>query len=172
VAESSHLHSDSFSDHLHENVAWDTDNQEIAGTVGFDYDSIDRNAFNVEPDDERDAVVSFADMSAALSLIIQFAVASPNLKHVGSRIAAIGVLLDPSNMPFNRRTLSDIARECGITRAAVSRWICDFRDQIGTSLTVGKRSSASTKDRAGQIEAMERKTHSSFVRKDKQKQAA
>jgi hypothetical protein len=46
-----------------------------------------------------------------------------------------------------------------------------FRDQIGTSLTVGKRSSVRAKDSAAQIDAMARGTHSSFVRKDKAKAA-
>jgi hypothetical protein len=150
------------SDHQHD-IAFD--DGELVPTTEFDFDSVDREAFGVEND--VDDMVSFSDMSAALSLIVQFACASPNLTHVGGRIAAIGVLLDPSNMPHGRRTLADIARECGVTRAAISRWMVDFRDQIGTSLTVGKRSSTRAKDSVAQIEALERGTHSSFVRRDK-----
>jgi hypothetical protein len=150
------------SDGLHDNLAFDGD--QFIPTVGFDYDEIDRNAFGVEDNED---TVSFSDMVAGLSLIVQFACASPDIAHVGGRIAAIGVLLDPSNMPHGRRTLADIAKEVGVTRAAVSRWMVDFRDNVETSLTVGKRSSVRAKDRAAQISAIERGTHSAFVRRDK-----
>ena len=85
------------SDGLHDNIA--VENGDIIPSVGFDWDEIDRNVFEVQ--DEED-VVSFSDMCAALSLIIQFACASPDISHVGGRIAALGVLLNPSNMPHNR----------------------------------------------------------------------
>src|SRR5262249_32144656 len=109
---------DHHSDGLHTNISINSDG-EFEPTVGPDemYDEIDRNVFGVEVNED---TVSFSDLCAALSLIIQFACASPNISHVGGRIAALGVLLDPSNMPHNRRTLTDVARECGVTRAAVS----------------------------------------------------
>lgn len=115
------------SDGLHDNLA--TDNGEIVQSVGFDYDEIDRNCFDVEDEEQ---TVSFSDMAAALSSIVQFACSSPDISHVGGRIAAIGVLLDPSNQPHDRRTLADVAREVGVSRAAVSRWIMDFRDQFAS----------------------------------------
>jgi hypothetical protein len=87
------------------------------------------NCFDVEDEEQ---TVSFSDMAAALSLIVQFACSSPDICHVGGRIAAIGVLLDPSNQPHDRRTLADVAREVGVSRAAVSRWIMDFRDQFAS----------------------------------------
>jgi len=90
---------DHHSDGLHDNIA--VENGDIIPSVGFDWDEIDRNVFEVQ--DEEDTV-SFSDMCAALSLIVQFACASPDISHVGGRIAALGVLLDPSNMPHNRRT--------------------------------------------------------------------
>jgi leucine-zipper of insertion element IS481 len=151
------------SDGIHNNLGIDNEGH-IEPSVGFDYDEIDRNVFDVEDEEE---TVSFSDMAAALALIVGFACASPDLKLVGARIAAIGVLLDPINMPHNRRTLADIAREAGLSRACVSKWMIDFRDQIGTSLTVGKRSSARAADRAGQVAAIERGTHVSFVRAKK-----
>lgn len=155
-------------DPLHTNLGIDEDGR-LEPTVQPDWDSIDRNVFGVEPDEERDAVVSFADMAAALSLIVSWACASRNLTHVGARIASLAVLLDPNNAgPSKKRwTLADIAREAGITRSAISRWLVDFRDSAGTSLTVGKRSSMRAKYRQSQAEAVERHTHSSFVRRDK-----
>jgi hypothetical protein len=121
--------------------------------------------FGVEP--EEDDTVSFSDMAAVRSLVVQWACASPDIKYVGGRIAAIGVLLDPTNLAHNRRTLADVARETGVTRAAVSKWVLDFRDQVGTSLTVGKRSSVRAKNSAGQLAALERGTHSSQVKREK-----
>ena len=149
------------SDGLHEDIAFENDT--LVPTTAFDYDSIDRNVFDVEPEED---TVSFSDMAAAFSLIVQWACASPDIKHVGGRIAAIGVLLDPTNLPHHRRTLADVARETGVTRAAVS-WVLDFRDQVGTSLTVGKRSSVRKKNSACQLAALERGTHSSQVKRAK-----
>jgi hypothetical protein len=150
-------------DHLHEDLAFENDS--IVPTTDFQWDEVDRNVFDVE--DEEDDTVSFSDMAACLALIVQWACASPDIKHVGGRIAALGVLLDPTNLPHNRRTLADVARETGVTRAAVSKWALDFRDQVGTSLTVGKRSSVRTKDSAAQLAALERGTHSSQVKRAK-----
>lgn len=150
------------SDGLHEDIAFENDT--LVPTTAFDYDSIDRNVFDVEAEED---TVSFSDMAAVLSLVVQWACASPDIKHVGGRIAAIGVLLDPTNLPHNRRTLADVARETGVTRAAVSKWVLDFRDQVGTSLTVGKRSSVRKKNSACQLAALERGTHSSQVKRAK-----
>jgi hypothetical protein len=161
---------DHHSDGLHTNISVNSDG-DFEPTVDPEemYDEIDRNVFGAE---DAEDTVSFSDMCAALSLIVQFACASPDISHVGGRIAALGVLLDPSNMPHNRRTLADVSRECGVTRAAVSKWILNFRDQAGVSLTVGKRSSIRAKLRQSQFKAIENGSHSSFRRRDKADKAA
>ena len=125
-------------DPLHENLGCD-DEGHLIQTTDFDFDAVDRGAFGVEPEEE--SVVSFADMSAALSLIVGWICASPDLRHCGSRAAALACLLDPIHAPHGRSDLTAIAKEAGVTKAATSKWLVDFRDQVGTSLTIGKRSS-------------------------------
>jgi hypothetical protein len=147
-------------DGLHGDLA--VDNGEITQSVDFDYQSIDRDVFGHEPEED---IVSFSDMCSALSLIVGWATASPDLLHVGGRIAALGVLLS-GDANHGRRTLADIARECGVSRAAVSKWICNFRDQFQTSLTVGKKSSARDIYARAQKVAFANGTHSAFKRRD------
>jgi hypothetical protein len=81
-----HLHDDKFSDHQHD-IAWNHDEEAFDPVAGFDYDAIDRNVFGNEPDED---TVSFSDMCAALSLIVGWATASPDLSHVGDPVYLTG----------------------------------------------------------------------------------
>jgi hypothetical protein len=150
------------SDHIHGNLG--VEDEQLVPTTDFDYDSIDRDVFGHEPEED---IVSFSDMCSALSLIVGWATASPDLTHVAGRIAALGVLLGNTN--HGRDTLADIARECGVSRAAVSKWICNFRDQFDTSLTVGKKSSVREIYARSQRVAFTNHTHSAFTRTDKRR---
>jgi hypothetical protein len=150
------------SDGIHPDIAHD--GNERTPTVGFDYGEVDRNLFGNEEPRRPSSVL---EMSAALCLILEWICASPDLKHCAGRAAALMCMIDPVNSPHNRRDLTAIARECGVTKQAVSKWLADLGDQTGVSLTVGKRSSMREKYRAAQIAALEKGTHSSFVRKAK-----
>jgi hypothetical protein len=126
------------------------------------YDEVERNIFGVT--DEED-LVEFSEMSRALGLIIRWANISRDLRHVGARVAALGCLLYATDMPHGRTKLSAIAQEAGITKQAVSKWLVEFREEIGLDMSVGKSSSARQKYAAAQRRAVARGTHSSVRRK-------
>jgi hypothetical protein len=94
------------SDGIHTNIG--SDNGELVATTDFDYSEIDRGCFDHE---EQPDSVSFSDMSAALSLILGWVCASPNLTHCGGRAAALLWMLDVTNAPHGRDNLTKIAKE-------------------------------------------------------------
>ena len=148
-------------DPLHPNLALTSDG-ELEPTSDFDYDEIDRSCFGVEPEE---SVVPWQDMTAAFALIVDFCCDSKHVNIVASRIMALQVLLSPTSCKFGRTDLAAVARDCGITRAAVSKSMLEFRDQVGTSLTVGHRSSSRENCRLAQEYALKRGIHASDKRK-------
>jgi transposase-like protein len=106
-------------------------------------------------------------MSAALALILNWVCSSPNLTYCGARAAALLCLLDPINAPHHRDSLANIAREAGVTRAAISKWIVQFREEADISLTVGKLNSTRETFRNAQLEAVANGTHAGQVRNAK-----
>jgi hypothetical protein len=126
------------------------------------YDEIDRSCFGVEDEEES---VPFSDMTAALALIVDWSCDSKHPNIIASRILALQVLLSPTNAKHGRTDLAAIARDCGITRAAVSKCLIEFRDEVGTSLTVGHRNSSRERCRQAQEYALKRGIHVSNTRK-------
>jgi hypothetical protein len=70
-----------------------------------------------------------------------------------------------SEMPLGRVNLAAIAREAGCTKQALSKWLCEFRDEVGVTMTVGKNQSAREKYAIAQRKALLNGTHASFRRK-------
>jgi hypothetical protein len=152
-------------DPLHQDLGTDDEGHLIQTTRTEDfYDEIDRSCFGVEDNVD---TVSFSDMASALSLIVDYCCDSKHVNIVASRIMALQVLLSPTSCKFGRTDLAAVARDCGITRAAVSKSLIEFRDQVGTSLTVGHRSSSRERCRQAQEHALRRGIHASDVRKAK-----
>ena len=105
-------------DPVHGPLGVNSDSQ-LEPTTGFDFDSVDRNVFNVK--DEENDVVELSEASRALGMIIQWACESKDIKLVGARVAALGCLLYADHMPHNRTNLSAIAEEAGCTKQCISK---------------------------------------------------
>jgi hypothetical protein len=130
----------------------------------FDYNEIDRNAFGNEPEESG---VPLADMSAALMLLLQWVCGKgSSLVHAGARAEALMYWLNPGESRF--ATYSDIAKEAGITRAAISKMMLSLRDQSGVCMPVSKLNSSRETYRKSQLLAVKEGRHAS-VKTKKQK---
>jgi hypothetical protein len=143
-------------DHLH-TVAYCEGR--IEPTVGFDYGSLDPE----QPED----MVSFSDMGAAFSLILQWACgklkrSSDPIVSAGARINALFYLIDPVNSRFEN--MSDIAAAAGMSRAGVSKALLELRDQVEDVLPI-RSMLARESYRRTQEAALKAGVHSSQRRK-------
>jgi len=64
------------------------------------------------------------------------------------------------------RNLSEVARLAGCSRAALSKFLVNFRDTYGFGLIAGKLQGSRAAYREGQLRSLRNSTHSSFCRKD------
>jgi biotin operon repressor len=156
------------SDHLH-SIGRGADGS-FERTADFCYDEIDRNLGWAEdmPD-----TVTFSDMSAAFSMILGYLCQDnhcpnrpANLAHVGARAESLLFLLDSNQSRY--KSLADIGRAAGLTRAAISKALIELKDQVGLMLSAGKGHFTRATYRQAQIEALEAGRHSSQVRKQKE----
>jgi len=146
-------------------IGWEEDAR--VPTAGFDYDALDQSLGWSEPElPEREA--STADFSSALIKVLYWISSTPNIKWAGARACALLAYLDGVNAPHGRDTLARIAREAGLTRAALSKSLVALRDELGMQLWCGKRAGSREVFRQAQHESVRRNTHSS--QKPKQRQ--
>jgi len=134
-------------------------------TCGFQYDEVYRNVDGEEPEED---MVSFSDMSAVLSLILQWMCGKH--KAGGNLIVSAGVrahsllyMIDPVNSSFENMT--DIAAAAGMTRANVSKGLMELRNQVGDVLPI-RGMLARESYRRSQAAALKAGVHSSVVRSD------
>jgi biotin operon repressor len=156
-------------DHVHEIAISYRDDEygkqriEFEPVDHFPYSQIDENLglFEADPDQQ----ISFADAAACWSLLLEWIVAGPksSLAMAGARSHALRHFLDSDNCRF--KSLQAIADEAGCTRAALSKFLLELRDQLQIGFEF-KRVGARNNYREGQIRALERGTHSSTHRKD------
>jgi hypothetical protein len=156
------LHLDTAGNHIHSIASEDL---QLVRTESFDFHSVYRNVDGEE--EPEDTMVSMADLSGVFSLIMEAILKADNLTMAGAHAAALGVFLDPVHNDRFGSNLAEIAREAGCTRAALSKFLMDFRRAVGIHLTAGKRSGASESYRQAQRDCIAAKTHSSFTRKDR-----
>jgi hypothetical protein len=149
-------------DHLHE-ISYSHDNEQFERIDHFDFDQIDRN-LGYEPEPEK--AVAMSDVAAALAIILQWICSSPDISKVGARAASLLCYLDPTNAPHGRNTLQVIAEEAGCTRALLSRELMELRDDVGITLTLGKRSFSRESCSKAQNAAVAAGVHSSDTWKD------
>jgi hypothetical protein len=150
----------------HSDVVWENDSP--TQTTDFDFSEIDRNVFGVEPEDTGTKSVSFSDMSAALSIILAWiqgkSKTSANPASVASRALGLLYLLDPVSSHY--KSLDDIGKACGLTRAAISRCLVSFREEVGIAFSIGGKCEGSRENYSrSQRAAVVLGTHSSFSRK-------
>jgi hypothetical protein len=136
------LHRESPGSHLHSIAIEDT---HLVRTAGFDYDSVSRNVDGEKPADD---MISMADASAAISILLGAICDSRKTNHpikmarTGAKAEALLLLLDSNQSRFD--SLADIARAADMTRAGLSKWLLKLKDEIGLFLSAGK--SAGTRE--------------------------
>lgn len=157
------------SDHLHDSVFVSGDFE--SGDPGhferiadFDWESV---CHNVDGESIEDSKVSFSDMSAVLSLIIGWALGGETLLLAGARLASLGVFLDPIHNAKFGKNLSEIAREAGCTRQALSKSLVGFRDACGIVISGGKLHGSRAKFSRIQRDLIADGKHASDTRKAK-----
>jgi biotin operon repressor len=138
------------------------DTCQAVGTVGFDFDEIDRR-LGFEQADEP---VEFADMTAAFSLILGWMCGTKTgpIRNSGWRAQALLWLLDPEQSQFG--SLTEIAEAAGVTKQAVSKALVELRDECGFLISAGKRQSARESYRQAQNAAIAAGCHSRDTRHD------
>jgi hypothetical protein len=135
----------------------------------FDYRSLD-------PDEPED-MVSFSDLTACFSLVLQWACGQnrnrADQSHIigaGIRVHALLFLLDPTHARY--QSLADIARDAGVTRAAVCKAIIRLRKELGDIIPGLRSMQARENYRQAQRAAIAAGVHSSHRKRQKQQAAA
>src|SRR5438128_1540364 len=144
-------------DGLHETV-WNVDSESFEGVTLPSWEEI---YYNCDGEELPETMVSFSDMSAALSIIIGWLCKSQRdeparITTVGAKAEALLFWLDPNQSKYT--SLTAIARACGLTKAAISKQLLSLKDQLGSAVSVGKLSSTRQTYRQAQIDCMERGT--------------
>ncbi len=142
---------------------WGDDERPVE-SIGFDYDHVERNLSGIEPAEEK---VTWSDMSASFSLVLQWVVGSnqskharkPNLTMSGARANSLLFLLDPVHALYS--SLSEIADDAGVTRAALSKAVCLLREELDGILPLKQ---TTERMRHAQKAALRDGCHSSQVR--------
>jgi hypothetical protein len=143
-------------------IVWEGDR--TTGTCEFAWDEVYANVDKEEPGDR---MVSFSDMTAALSLILGWIVsAQNNVNSIASRALSLHYLLSPTES--SHKSLESIATLCNMTRAGVSGALVKFRDEVGIPFALGGKSehSRETYSRA-QKASFASGNHSSVRRQDR-----
>lgn len=131
----------------------------------FDHSDIDRNLGWSEPDEPgAEAGVSFPDIAAALSLIIEFICKPDTVNGIAGRAESLHAYLDPGNSRYS--SLAEVGRAYGLTRAALSKSLLELRDSCGIHLCLDKRAFTRDRYRQAQNAAVKAGVHSSNVRAD------
>jgi len=158
-------HNSDKGDHLH---AIGKENGRLTRTYDFDYDAVDRGIGWKETETD---TVTFSDMTAAFVLILEWILKGRNLEAAGGRAAALSVYLDPVHSTKFGNNISEIARQSGVTKQALSHALMEFRDSVEVLLTAGKLGSTRSTYREVQYKNIEAGTHSSFNRRDRRSPA-
>jgi hypothetical protein len=123
----------------------------------------DWNAVSGEPVTEDQVPVATA--ASAIMRILDWLTASRNFHYTGTKTHMLRTLLDPINGEF--RTMAEIARAGGISRAALSKAFTDLRDTYGIRLCGGKLNSSRAIYREAQLRLAAEHHHASdTVRKN------
>jgi hypothetical protein len=157
-------------DHLHELGLGQ--NGHLERICQPDWESI----FHNDGEGIEENTVTWADMSAAVSLLLGFCCGRSDkgddklaIVRSGMRVNAVLYWLDSNASRYN--SLEEIADAAGVTKAAVSKSLMDLRKELGGILPM-KLSGSSDNYRKAQQFAVAAQEHSSFSRKDSKKRKA
>jgi hypothetical protein len=116
-------------------------------------------------DSPTESLVPMPVVVSAFCSILDWIESGRNFTDAGARASALRVLLDPVQSRY--RTLAQIARDAGVSRAIVSRWLLELRDTYDVQL--GLRSSATRLHcRQAQLASVKAGRHSSQLAKQHQ----
>jgi hypothetical protein len=150
-------------DHLHP-LAYSDSKGKLEPTTQFPYDQIDKNLGH----EQEEAGIGYADMSAALMLLLQWISGrGSSLAHAGGRAETLLLWLSPTESRF--QTFAAIATEANVTRAALSKWMLAFRDQVGVVMPVSKLNSSRETYRKSQLLAVKEGRHASVKTKKRKR---
>jgi len=134
------------SDHTHETAL---DDGMPVRVTQFDFDALDPEVPSLVPIDT---------IAAGFIKILAWVQGGAESKSAGARLGALQVLLDPVHGRY--RSLAEVSREFGISRAALSKALIDLRDdygiRMGLQLPSGRQNCA-----AAQKLALQNGTHAS-----------
>jgi hypothetical protein len=116
------IYPNGYDDHVHPIAS---ENGEFVPRVDFDYSALDPQA--PEP------LIPLSQATSGVTRILDWATELRDLKTNGARIAALSLLLG-SNSQY--RSLAQIARDAGVSRAIISRWLMQLRDSVGLKMTL------------------------------------
>src|SRR6516164_5321625 len=145
------------SDHIHD---LGVEDESLVPSVGFDYQAVGDALGNTEPAES----IDFADAASAIKSILLWICSPPDLKRVGARAAALLAWLDPTETAtHDRESLTKIARQAGVTKQAISKYLIELRDSLGITVGIGKRHTARQAYRNAQYRALGKGRHASQV---------
>jgi hypothetical protein len=145
-------------DHLHPICIAD---HRVEPTCNFDYDEVDRRLAE-QPESEEQ--IAWADCVMAITRILQWACNAPHLALAGARIQGLFLLLRPEESQYE--SLSEIASDAQITRAALSKSLLHCIDDCGLKIGMKRQCTRATFSRT-QHELVAEHKHASDVRKAK-----
>jgi hypothetical protein len=151
-------------DGLHD-VAWNADSEAFEGVTLPSWEEI---YYNVDGEELLETMVSFSDMSAALSIISGWLCQSQRnepakINIVGAKAEMLLWWMCPTQSRY--KSMADIARAAGVSRALLSKYIVALRNELKLSLSAGKSQGARETYRRAQHAAVAAGVHSSQVRR-------
>ena len=137
------------------------ENNKQVPTYDFDHDLIDLNLGWTE---QHEDMISIGDASALLSIVVGWICQSrretpADIMAVAAKAEAILWMLNPEQSKYE--SLTAIATACGYTKAAVSKYLLDFRDQCGFLASGGKLNSSRETFRQTQLNLVKEGRHAS-----------
>jgi hypothetical protein len=161
VAQSFH---DDIGDHVHD-LAFEDDAP--VRIQDFDWTTIDRDVDGIEPEEK---MISLADASAAIAILTGWLCHSSrsepaDIRTVAAKCEALLFWLDPNQSRYT--SLAAIGRATGLTKAAISKQLLGLKDQLGSSVSVGKMSSSRDTFRNVQRALVREGRHASDVNRAK-----
>jgi hypothetical protein len=164
------FHGDEYDNHIHE-VGFGDNHEAVPVTNPDDfYDRLDRrlNGEN-EPPAEEDAV-TFKEMASALAVVLDFICNTPHPNVIAGRALALQFLLPPTESRYE--SVSQIAEDVKLTKAALSKAVIQFADAMNVRLPVGKRKGTRQTFKEKQLALVAEHKHASDSRRRNRETAA
>jgi len=107
--------------------------------------------------------VTFKEKASALAVILDFVCNNPALNCIAGRALALQFWLAPTESKYD--SVSQIAADVGLTKAALSKSVLQLADAMQVRLPVGKRKGTRQSFREKQLQLVEQHKHASDTRR-------